>query len=63
MTKRRQYNPGRDNKGETAEELIGLLTAISIVSKRLAGKIELLRETERRGGITSHVRTNHAHAD
>jgi hypothetical protein len=34
------------------DELIGVLTAISIVSKRLAGKLEALerQQAERRGG-------------
>lgn len=63
MIKRCQYIPRREYESETTDELIGLLTAISIVSKRLAGKIELLRETERKRGDTSHVRTSHAHAD
>lgn len=38
--------PGDD----TAEEIIGILTAISIVSKRLAKKLRLLEQDAEEGG-------------
>ena len=48
---------------ERNEELIGVLLAISIVSKRLAGKLialELLEAEKTRGGKTHDTRQNAA---
>ena len=48
---------------ERNEELIGVLLAISIVSKRLAGKLialELLEAEKTRGGKTHDTRQNGA---
>ena len=48
---------------EQNEELIGVLLAISIVSKRLAGKLialELLEAEKTRGGKTHDTRQNAA---
>lgn len=42
---------------ETAEELIGVLTAISVVSKRMAMKLAILEQrAARRGGERPDVR-------
>lgn len=42
---------------ETAEELIGVLTAISVVSKRMAMKLAILEQrAARRGGERPHAR-------
>lgn len=44
-----------DDGGETTEELIGVLTAISIVSRRLAKNLsELEKLSEVKGGVKSH---------
>ena len=51
---------------ETAEELIGVLTAISVVSKRLAKKLALLDKSppaERRNGQDGAVKATATHAD
>lgn len=54
-------NHDREHDTEATEELIGLLTAISIVSKRLAKNLTLLRAIEKRGDA-QNVRAQHAHA-
>jgi hypothetical protein len=63
MTGKRQKIPQLEYGTETADELIGLLTAISIVSKRLARNITLLREMNRKRGDPPNARPNPAHAD
>lgn len=42
---------------ETTEELIGVLTAISVVSKRMAMKLAILdRRAAKRGGVKANAR-------
>jgi len=41
---RKSVNAALTQREETAEELVGILTAISIVSKRLAKKLTLLEK-------------------
>ena len=56
----------REREAETTEELIGVLTAISLVSKRLAKKLTLLeRQSAENGGVRTDGRTTVAatHAD
>ena len=56
----------RERDAETTEELIGILTAISLVSKRLAKKLTLLkRQSAGNGGVRTDGRTTVAatHAD
>ncbi len=56
---------------ETAEEIIGVLTAISVVSKRMARKLALLeqrpasgRQSAEKEGVVRHGKTAvHGHAD
>lgn len=51
---------------ETTEELIGVLTAISVVSKRLAKKLALLEKSppaERGNGQDGAAKTASSHAD
>ena len=51
---------------ETAEEIIGVLTAISVVSKRLAKKLALLERSSKReeGEMNDTMRRSvSAHAD
>lgn len=53
---------GRDT--ETTEELVGVLTAISLVSKRLAKKLMLLeRQSAENGGAKDAEKVVSAHAD
>lgn len=40
---------------ETTEELIGVLTAISVVSKRMAKKLALLEQTAGKAGETNEA--------
>ena len=40
---------------ETTNELIGLLNAISVVSKRLAEKLALLRAEEQKRGVVPNA--------
>jgi len=43
---------------ETAEEIIGVLTAISIVSKRMAKKLALLEQrSEEKEGVNANGKT------
>jgi len=63
MIGRRKKTPRREYDPEAADELIGLLTAISIVSKRLARNIALLREMNKKRGGPPNARTTPAHAD
>jgi hypothetical protein len=49
---------------ETAEEIIGILTAISVVSKRMARKLALLEQTPaRKEGGRRNVRTRRLSPD
>ncbi len=50
---------------ETNEELIGVLTAISVVSKRMAKKLVLLEQSAGKAGETNEAarRAMPAHAD
>lgn len=44
MNKNSQATLGQSSRAETTEELIGILTAISVVSKRMAKKLTLLEQ-------------------
>ena len=56
MRKSAQPAPLSERDAETTEELIGILYAISVVSKRLAKKLSLLKQqTERQDGGTAHA--------
>ena len=49
---------------ETTEELVGVLTAISLVSKRMAKKLMLLeRQSAENGGAKDAGKVVSAHAD
>ncbi|MFC5543311.1 hypothetical protein ACFPOH_16495 [Ureibacillus suwonensis] len=56
-------SPPRDS--ETTEELVGVLTAISVVSKRLAKKLALLEQRSAENGGVNDARGKpmSAHAD
>ena len=56
----------REREAETAEELIGVLTAISVVSKRMARKLALLEQrSARKEGVEKDERCEavSTHAD
>lgn len=65
MVKSRRICPRHKHEQEAADELIGLLTAISIVSRRLAKNLTLLRAIKQNRGETQSDQTKHtfAHAD
>ena len=48
MLKGRRYSPKSVRDSDATDELIGLLNAISVVAKRLATKLALLRDGERK---------------
>lgn len=63
---RKNVNAALAQSEETTEELIGVLTAISVVSKRLAKKLALLDKSppaERRNGQDGTDSAEAAHAD
>lgn len=63
---RKNVNAALAQSEETTEELIGVLTAISVVSKRLAKKLALLDKSppaERRNGQDGAVKATTTHAD
>lgn len=63
---RKNVNAALAQSEETTEELIGVLTAISVVSKRLARKLALLDKlppAERRSGQDGTDSAKTAHAD
>ena len=54
----------RERDAETTEEVVGVLTAISLVSKRLAKKLMLLeRQSAENGGAKDAGKVVSAHAD
>ena len=55
MLKGRRYSPKPRDETDTTDELIGLLNAISVVTKRLATKLALLRDSERKRGIVPNA--------
>ena len=58
MTVRTAPTGATDFNAEKNAELVGVLTAISIVSKRLAGRLAALerKQTENQRGGTQHVK-------
>lgn len=48
---------------ETTEELVGVLTAISLISKRMARKLLLLEQRTKKGGEKQDGKPPATHAD
>ena len=58
MSDNSQNTPLQAQGAETAEEIIGVLTAISIVSKRMAKKLALLEQrSEEKEGVSVNGKT------
>ena len=62
---RKSVNAALAQNGEMAEELVGILTAISVVSKRLAKKLAMLEKPPDKGRKKTDgtAETAAAHAD
>jgi hypothetical protein len=62
---RKSVNAALAQSEETTEELVGILTAISVVSKRLARKLAMLEKPpdEGRNKTDARAETAAAHAD
>jgi hypothetical protein len=62
---RKSVNAALIQNEETAEELVGILTAISVVSKRLVRKLAMLEKPpdEGRNKRDARAETASAHAD
>lgn len=62
---RKSVNAALTQSEEMTEELVGILTAISVVSKRLARKLMMLEKPpdEGRGKTDGTAETAAAHAD
>jgi len=58
MNKNLQAALGQGQSAETAEEIIGVLTAISVVSKRMARKLALLEQrSAEKEGVNPNAKT------